>query len=125
MKISRACGDYLTCLIASFTFAATFSGNGAYASAEVIFWPSVTIQFRKSAKIWPLAASLDWAGISSQVKLEIGYASFPGAFVMDTRKSAGIFGSEVAAAVTPSNGTFTETPNKFRMLPYGMLFCIA
>src|ERR1017187_8074243 len=98
MKISRACGDYLTCLIASFTFAATFSGNGAYASAEVIFWPSVTIQFRKSAKILPLAASLDWAGI---------------------------IGAEAAAAVTPSNDAFRKTPAEFRTLPYGMLFCIA
>src|SRR5258708_31895972 len=132
MKISRelpgsylACllnPAYLTCLIASFTLAATLSGNGAYARAEVIFWPSVTIQFRKSARILPFAASLDGTGISSHVKLEIGYASFPGAFVIDTRKSAGIFGAEAAAALTPSSDAFWKAPAEFRTLPYGMLF---
>ncbi len=57
-----------------------------------------------------MAASLDWAGISSQVKLEIGYASLPGALVMETRKSAGMLLTEAAAAVTLSRRSLHEVP---------------
>src|SRR5579872_301488 len=63
---------YRTCLIASFTLATTLSGSGAYDSAVVIFWPSVTIQLRKSLRIFPLAGSFDCSGIRSHVKLQIG-----------------------------------------------------
>src|SRR5947209_3502327 len=116
---------YLICLIASFTFATMFSGSGAYVSVVVIFWPSVTIQLRKSARILPFAASFDCCGINNQVKLQMGYASFPGALVMDTRKSAGIFGADPAAAVTPSSEAFKNVPAELRTLPYGILFCTA
>ena len=103
--------------MASFSFLTTLSGSGAYDSADVIFCPSVTIQFRKSARIFPCAGSFDCAGISSQVKLEIGYAFLPGASVIETRKSSGIFGADAAAAVTPSSDAFKKTPAAFFTLP--------
>ena len=43
-------------------------------------------------------ASWNFCGISSQVKLEIGYAVFPGALVMETRKSSGMSLAAPAAA---------------------------
>src|ERR1017187_8520919 len=49
--------------------------------------------------IFPFFGSLACTGIRSQVKLEMGYAVLPGAFVIETRKSAGIFGDEAAASV--------------------------
>jgi hypothetical protein len=43
-----------------------------------------------------------------------GYASSPGALVIDTRKSAGIFAAaEAAAAVTDSVDAFTNLPPAF------------
>src|SRR5438309_2464643 len=103
--------------MASLTLAATFSGSGAYESELVIFCPSVTTQFNRSDRVLPLLESFDCWGMSSQVKLEMGYASLPGAFVIETRKSAGIFGAEAAAAVTPSNDALTNAPVRFLTLP--------
>ena len=47
------------------------------------------------------------------MKLEIGYAVFPGAFVIETRKSAGMAGADAAASVTPSSDAFTKLPAAF------------
>ncbi len=58
---------------------------------------------------------------------EIGYASFPSAFVIDTRKSAGIFdpAAAAAAAVTDCSVALTNSPAMFCTTPYEMLFCRA
>src|ERR1035441_614019 len=103
--------------MAAFTFSTTFCGSGAELSWLVIFCPSLTIQSRKSAMIFPFFGSLAWTGIKSQVKLEMGYAVLPGAFVIETRKSAGIFGDEAAASVTASSEAFTKLPAAFLIDP--------
>ena len=52
--------------------------------------------------------SLNFSGIRSQVKLATGYAFSPGALVIETRKSSGIFwAAPAAAAVTESRSAFT------------------
>ena len=54
-----------------------------------------------------------------------GYAVLPGAFVMETRKSAGIFGDEAAASVTASREAFTKLPAAFLTDPNVILFSTA
>src|SRR5215470_11648294 len=105
----------------AFTFCATLFGKGAYSSAVVMVWPLSTIQFRKSTNALCLPASVHSAGTSNQVKLLIGYASLPGALVMETRKSSGMSFTEAAAAVTDSRLAFTKEPVAFCTLPYGIL----
>src|SRR5579859_8065568 len=63
------------------------------------------------------SSDLHFAGISSQVKLLMGYAAFPGALVMETRKSSGMSFTEAAAAVTDSRFAFTNWPAGFCTLP--------
>ncbi len=72
------------------------------------------------------AGSAIFSGISSQVKLEMGYTSLPSAFVMDTRKSSGIvLDAFAAAAVTLARLACTYTPEAFLTLPYAILFWTA
>src|SRR6266403_2945426 len=99
------------------SFAMTAWGSAAYESAAVIFWPSVNIQARKSRIAFFLVASGILSGISSHVKLEIGYASLPGALVIDTRKSSGISLTLPAAAVTLARLASTNAPAGFFTLP--------
>ena len=66
------------------------------------------------------------AGTNSQVKLEIGYAPLPAAFVMDTRKSSGMLAAAAAAAaVTLARSAVTNSPAAFLTEPYAILFCTA
>ena len=66
----------------------------------------------------PLARSPTSRYVSSQVAVEIGYASAPGALVMDTRKSFGMFlAAPAAAALTVSVDAFTNLPAGFFTVP--------
>ena len=48
------------------------------------------------------------------MKEEIGYTPLPGAFVIETRKSGGIFpAASAAAAVTDETDAFTNSPAVF------------
>src|SRR5271169_2351988 len=108
------------------SFFTTSGGSGAYESASVIFCPSTNIHFRTPMIAERLAGSLIVLGISSQVKLEAGYAFLPGAFVMDTRKSSGmVFAASAAAAVTLATLAFTKAPEEFFTVPYDILFWTA
>src|SRR5262245_51676125 len=92
-----------------------------------MLWPpSASIHWRNSFRTFFLAGSWILEGISNQVKLEIGYASFPGAFVIDTRKSGGMaFAAPAAAAVTLARSAFMKAPELLRTLPYPILFWTA
>ena len=60
------------------------------------------------------------------MKLAIGYAFSPGAFVSDTRKSAGMFrAAPAAAAVVLSMVGSMNWPARFRTTPTGSWFLIA
>src|SRR5262249_44425798 len=101
-------------VIAFNSFATTSLGSLAYSRSSVNFCPSVIAHFTKPFIASRLAASENFAGMSSQVNVEIGYAFFPGAFVMDTRKSSGIvFTAPTAASLTPARSAFTKTPAAF------------
>src|SRR5690349_17974343 len=93
----------------------TSFGSGAYLSSVAICWASgEIIHLRKSRMAFALAASGCSVCTSSQVKDEIGYASLPGALVMDTRKS--VFLSNLAlaaAAVTEASDGSTNSPAGF------------
>ena len=57
---------------------------------------------------------------------EIGYAPAPGALVIDTRKSAGMFAAApAAAAVTDCSDARTNSPLAFCTDPKLILFCSA
>src|SRR5207244_2790178 len=90
-------------------------GSSAYLSSEAIFWASgVIIQARKSRIALAFAASGISGWTRSQVKEEMGYAPFPGAFVIDTRKS--VFFSNLAlaaASVTEAREASTNSPAAF------------
>ena len=75
-------------------------------------WASgLIIQVRKSLISFALAASLLSLCTRSQVNEAIGYASAPGALVMDTRKSVSDFSfAPAAAAVTDSSDGVDERP---------------
>src|SRR5579863_2352665 len=108
------------------SFFTTSAGSGAYERASVIFCPSTNIHFRTLIIAERLAGFSIVLGISSQVKLEMGYAFLPGALVMDTRKSSGIvFAASAAAAVTLATLAFTKTPEEFFTRPYAILFWMA
>src|SRR5258706_9338693 len=92
---------YSIFVIAFFSMATTSFGSFAKANASTIFWPSASIQCRNSVIAFFFIGSAILVGTSNQVKLEMGYAVFPAAFVTETRKSAGIsFADPAAAAVT-------------------------
>src|SRR5690242_4558975 len=90
----------------------TSFGSGAYLSSVAICWASgEIIHLRKSRMAFALAASGCSVCTSSQVKDEIGYASLPGALVIETRKS--VFLSNLAleaAAVTEASVASTNSP---------------
>src|SRR5712675_3056313 len=67
---ARQC--YWICAIAFISLATTSLGSFAYDRASQEFCPSVTIHFRKSFTTSRFAVSVNFAGISSQVKLAIG-----------------------------------------------------
>ena len=71
-------------LIVCLTRSATGFGKAAYDSAGASASPLSIIQFRKPTIALPFAESFGGSGISSHVKLEIGYESAPGASVIDT-----------------------------------------
>ena len=67
-----------------------------------------------------LVLSLNFSGIKSQVKLDIGYAFSPGALVIETRKSSGMFcAAPAAAAVTESRSAFTKLASLILDRPVG------
>src|SRR2546425_11558554 len=87
----------------------TSFGNFAYERFSAEPWPSVIAQLRNFFSASRFPASLNFSGISSQVKLEIGYAVLPGALVIDTRKSSGIvFTAPAAASVTLARSALTK-----------------
>ena len=56
----------------------------------------------------------------------MGYASAPGAFVIETRKSGGMFAAApAAAAVTLETDGTTKAPVLFCTAPTEILFCSA
>src|SRR6476661_10077996 len=99
----------------------TSFGSGAYLSSVAIPCASgEIIHLRKSRIALALAASGMSGCTRSQVKDEIGYASLPGALVMDTRKS--VFWSNLAlesAAVTDASDASTNSPPVFLTVAYG------
>src|SRR5262245_34781196 len=106
--------------------AITSGGKRAYARASVIFWPSVSIQLRNSVMTCFFAGSAIFDGISNHVKLEIGYAFFPAALVIEIRKSWGIcVAALLAAVVTLAKSALTKFPAALRTWPYGILFWMA
>src|SRR5271165_238733 len=108
---------YFTCwFTAVFAFSTTSLGSGAYDSAEAIPSPLSSAQSTMSFTILPLVLSVGLVGTSSQVKLAIGYAVFPGGLVIDTRKSAGIF-TPAEAAVVLSKLALMNWPDEFFTLP--------
>src|ERR1700676_799430 len=94
----RRSHPYFTLAMALISLATTSLGSGAYVKAATIFCPSVSIQCRNPVMAFNLTGSLICSGMSSQVKVQIGYAFFPGASVMETRKSSGISLAAPAAA---------------------------
>src|SRR5712691_751682 len=109
---------YWICAIAFISLATTSFGSFAYDSASQDCWPSVIIHFRKSFTTSRFAPSVNFAGISSQVKLAIGYAAFPSGLVMETRKSSGMnFAVAAAAAETLAKSAFTKAPEEFLTFP--------
>src|SRR5581483_5306706 len=102
----------------------TSAGSGAYPRSAQYFWPSVNAHLTKSTIVFAIALSFGFSYSSSHVNDEIGYTPLPGAFVIDTRKSAGIcFTASAAAAVTDSTDAFTSSPAAFLTVPYLILFC--
>src|SRR6516164_7028188 len=102
--------------MAALALSTTSLGRGAYDKLEAIDSPLSSAHNTISFTILPLFLSAGLVGISSQVKLAIGYAVFPGGFVIDTRKSGGIF-TPAAAAVVLSRLAFTNCPDEFLTLP--------
>src|SRR5207247_8693439 len=89
---------YWTCAIAFCSMTTTSAGSLAYESASTMLWPSVSIHSRKSVSAFFFIGSSILEGISSHVKLEIGYASGPVESVIDTLMSSGICLEAPAAA---------------------------
>src|SRR5689334_22849810 len=106
--------------------ATTSAGSFAYERGSAMDCPSVNIHCKNSVIAFFLAGSWILDGINNHVKLEIGYASGPAAFVIDTRKSAGMsLDAAAAAAVTLARSAFTKLPDAFRILANGILLWIA
>src|SRR5438874_4392248 len=92
----------------------TSGGSGAYPSSAQYFWPSPSAHLRKSTMTWLCALSLGFSYSRSHVNDEMGYTPFPGAFVIDTRKSGGIcLAAADAATVTDSTDALTSSPDMF------------
>src|SRR3954466_11562845 len=80
----------------------------------------------KSTIIRERATSFGDSCRSSHVNDEIGYTLWPGAFVIETRKSFGMFLAAAEAALeTVSVDARTHSPARFCTAPYAILFCDA
>jgi hypothetical protein len=87
--------------------------------AAANFCPSVKTHLRNCAIAFLFAGSSIFSGTRSQVKLEIGYASSSFEFVIDTRKSFGIWVAvAAAAAVIVPVSALTNLPMEFSTLPH-------
>ena len=87
-----------------------------------MLWPRDSIHFKNSMRTAFFAGSSILSGTRSQVKLEIGYVSLPGALLIETRKSAGIVveTADAAAAMFGKPG-LANTPAELRTRPKGSL----
>src|SRR5258708_6636914 len=100
------------------SFATTSLGNFAKESGSANDWPSVRAHLIMPLRASRLPVSPNLAGISSQVKLQIGYAVLPSALVMETRKSSGMdFAALAAAALTLVKSALTNAPEEFFTVP--------
>ena len=78
-------------------------------------------QFRKPTKPFCFAASEILAGTSSHVNVEIGYASFPQASVMETRKSSGMVRYRICCGRHGGEIGFHELAALVRDLPISQM----
>src|SRR5580658_4694725 len=116
LRLSRY-GTWI-CWICAVSFCTTSAGSGAYFRSGASFCPSVSAQARNFLICF-------WY-TSSHVNDEIGYASGPGASVIDTRKSGAMLpADDAAAAVTPARLAFTQLPALFCNSANGMLLLSA
>src|SRR6266511_4174167 len=96
----------------------TLDGTDAYPIVGATFWPSESAHFMKSVITLARFLSFGSSYIKIHVNDETGYAPCPGAFVIDTRKSFGMFAAApAAAAVTESVLGVTNSPAWFSTAP--------